>query len=184
MRYQYIFISYRRKLDFLAFTSIYALSTVAHKCHRKTLSHGNTFFLAAKLSCSKPFFVTAKLSLSRQNFPSHGKLFFLAAKFSFSRQNLFSHGKTFFLTAKLSFLRQLFLLLQSKFTNSQSEGERVIKIADYEDKADDFIRKYFYREICLFLQRNHECIFRITTLKGKSNNMVCIGECHVMTSML
>ena len=78
----------------------------------------------------------------------------VTAKLSFSRQNVLSYGNNF--------------ILQSNFTILQSDGERVINIADEEeDKVDDFIRKYFfkgftYREICLFIQRNHECIFSIT----------------------
>ena len=44
-------------------------------------------------------------------------------------------------------------------------------MADEEDKVDDFVQKYFSRdllgEVCLFLQKNHECIFSNATLKRK-----------------
>ena len=123
------------------------------------------------LSHGKTFFLTAKLSFSRQNFLSHGKTFFLTAKHSFSRQNTLSHGKTFFLTAKLSFSRQLFhfTIKFHDFTNGRG---RVVNMAAEEDRMDDFIQKDFfngftYGEICMFLERNHECVVSITTLKRK-----------------
>ena len=45
-------------------------------------------------------------------------------------------------------------------------------MAAEEDRMDDFIQKDFfkgftYREICIFLERNHECVVSITTLKRK-----------------
>ena len=45
-------------------------------------------------------------------------------------------------------------------------------MAAEEDRMDDFIQKDFfkgftYREICMFLERNHECVVSITTLKRK-----------------
>ena len=49
----------------------------------------------------------------------------------------------------------------------------MINIGAAEDKADDFIRKNFfkgstYKEICLFLEINHECFVSITTLKSQA----------------
>ena len=88
-----------------------------------------------------------------------------------SRQNFLSHGKTFFLSAKLSFSRQLFHFT-IKFHNFTNRKGRVINMAAEEDWMDDFIQKDFfrgftYREICIFLGRNHECVVSITTLKRK-----------------
>ena len=126
---------------------------MAHKCHGKT------------------FFLTAKLSFSRQNTLSHGKTLFLTAKHSFSRQNTLSHGKTLFLTAKHSFSRQLFHFT-IKFHNFTNGRGRVVNMAAEEDRMDDFMQKDFfkgftYREICMFLERNHDCVVSITTLKRK-----------------
>ena len=49
-------------------------------------------------------------------------------------------------------------------------------MADEEDKVDDFLRKIFfkgftYREICLFTQRNHECIFSITPSEKENQQL-------------
>ena len=101
----------------------------------------------------------------------HGKTFFLTAKLSFSRQNTLSHGKTLFLTAKHSFSRQLFHFT-IKFHNFTNGKGRVVNMAAEEDRMDDFIQKDFfkgftYREICMFLERNHDYVVSITTLKRK-----------------
>ena len=101
------------------------------------------------------------------------------AKLSFSRQSFLSNGKNFLSRGKTSFSRQLFLFYNQISQLHKSKG-RVINMTAEEDKMDDFIRKYLFKGFTY----SHECVVSITTLKKKSNNLVCVGECHVMTSML
>ena len=59
-----------------------------------------------------------------------------------------------------------------KFHNFTNGKGRVVNMAAEEDRMDDFIQKDFfkgftYREICMFLERNHDCVVSITTLKRK-----------------
>ena len=84
--------------------------------------------------------------MSRQNFLSHGKTYFLTVKLSFSRQNFLSHGKTFY--NHISQLHEL--------------KKRLINMG-----AEYFFKGFKYRERCLFLERNHECIISIAILKRK-----------------
>ena len=69
-------------------------------------------------------------------------------------------------TAELSFSRQNFL--QPHLEDAEEHNGRLMNMGAGEDTVDGLIRKYFfkgfkYREICLFLERNHECV--ITTLQ-------------------
>eukprot|EP00794_Sanderia_malayensis_P018747 gene18747-20636_t len=61
-------------------------------------------------------------------------------------------------------------LASSVFTSNSFLVKAIM--ADEENNMDDLIRKYFfkeftYKEIRLFLQRNHECVVSISTLKRK-----------------
>ena len=84
-----------------------------------------------------------------------------------SRQNFFSHGKTCFLTAKIFTIT---------FHNFIDRNGRLINMGADDDTVDDLIRKYLfkgfrYREICLFLERNHEGVVSITTLKRRAKQL-------------
>ena len=62
-------------------------------------------------------------------------------------------------------------------------------MAAEEDWMDDFIQKYFSRDLhtkkyACFLKEITSVSLALPLLKGKSNNLVCLGECHVITSML
>ena len=112
----------------------------------------------------------------------------VTAKLSFSRQNFLSHGKTFFLTAKLSFSRQLFHFT-IKFHNFTNRRGRVVNMAAEEDRMDDLYKKSFSRGLhtekyACFLEEITSVSLALSLLKGKPNNLVSVGECHVITSML
>ena len=57
---------------------------------------------------------------------------------------------------------------------NRKEGANVSKMVARDDNLDDLIREYFYKgftykEICLFLGRNHECIISLSILKRQIN---------------
>ena len=82
-------------------------------------------------------------------------------------------GKTYFLRAKVLSQGKCSFLRVKRFTITfHNRNGRLLKMVADEDTVNDLIRKYFfkgfkYREICLFLERNHECVVSMTTLKRK-----------------
>ena len=62
-------------------------------------------------------------------------------------------------------------------------------MAAEEDRMDDFIQKDFSRDLdtetyACFLKEITSVSLALPLLKGKSRNLVYVGECHVITSML
>ena len=94
----------------------------------------------------------AKLSFSWQNFLSRGKTFFLTAKLTFLRQNVVPEGNAFKCKAKG-------ICKRVKNGGQRKQYRRSVK--------GIFFKGFTYKEIRMFLHRNHGCIVSLRTLKRK-----------------
>ena len=111
----------------------------------------------------------------------HGKTYFLAAKLSFSRLNLLSRGKTFFLTAKY-FYNHIWRMWQSTM-----EGWCIwvlMKIRWMIWLENTFSRDRNTEKYAYFLKEITNAPLVLPLLREKSSKLVCVGECHAMTSVL